>query len=493
MAEDEALSILRQGAAAWNAWVAGYGSSPFLKGARLGVTDNVDLAGVNLATADLRHAFFDGINLARADFRGANLYGATLWNCHLNKAQFNSRMTIAQTCRFSGSSLSEANLSGAQLESADFTDTFCPYATFAGATLTGSNFRNANGTPLMTNKDVSDYVRSLFGGPVQDLVDSEIDQLRHLCAVFLTDFPDKSEMASARSAALATARLDVDEQRLRNIFRVDAVSRDDLTEFQRQLLVYIDGLKGVDFAAANLTECNLAGARFARADFRKANLSKTVLVGTDLSLANLSGAAVYGMSVWDVNLEGAIQRDLAVTAADRDGASTLSVDNIEVAQFIYLLLEGRHLRSIIDTMTSKVVLILGRFTEDRKPVLDAIRTELRKSPFGYVPIVFDSAVPTTRDTHETVTLLARMARLVIADITDARSIPEELVSIVEQLPSLPIQPILARGCEKWGMYDHIARYPWVLPIHEYQGVGELLGDLKESVIAPAEMRLRQPH
>ena len=32
----------------------------------------------------------------------------------------------------------------------------------------------------------------------------------------------------------------------------------------------------------------------------------------------------------------------------------------------------------IDTITSKVVLILGRFTEERKKVLDALGDELRK-------------------------------------------------------------------------------------------------------------------
>ena len=42
---------------------------------------------------------------------------------------------------------------------------------------------------------------------------------------------------------------------------------------------------------------------------------------------------------------------------------------------------------VITTVTSKSVLILGRFTEERKAVLDSIRVELRKC--GLVPIVFD--------------------------------------------------------------------------------------------------------
>jgi hypothetical protein len=49
----------------------------------------------------------------------------------------------------------------------------------------------------------------------------------------------------------------------------------------------------------------------------------------------------------------------------------ITVDNIEVAQFIYLMLHNEKIRDVIDTITSKAVLILGRFTGERKAVLDA--------------------------------------------------------------------------------------------------------------------------
>ena len=103
---------------------------------------------------------------------------------------------------------------------------------------------------------------------------------------------------------------------------------------------------------------------------------------------------------------------------------TITVDNIEVAQFIYLMLNNEKVRDVIDTITSKAVLILGRFTDERKAVLDALRSELRKR--NYLPILFDFNVPATRDITETVSLLARMARFIIADLTDPSSIPKEL-------------------------------------------------------------------
>lgn len=57
----------------------------------------------------------------------------------------------------------------------------------------------------------------------------------------------------------------------------------------------------------------------------------------------------------------------------------ITTDDIEVAQFLYLLIHNEKLRKVIDTITSKVVLILGRFTPERKAVLDALRDEVRNA------------------------------------------------------------------------------------------------------------------
>jgi hypothetical protein len=66
-------------------------------------------------------------------------------------------------------------------------------------------------------------------------------------------------------------------------------------------------------------------------------------------------------------LEGVKQRNLVITP---EHEPEITVDNIEVAQFIYLMLNNQKIREVIDTITSKAVLILGRFTEERKPVLE---------------------------------------------------------------------------------------------------------------------------
>jgi uncharacterized protein YjbI with pentapeptide repeats len=232
---------------------------------------------------------------------------------------------------------------------------------------------------------------------------------------------------------------------------------------------------------ARLVAANLSGAYLTRANLSGALLHSATLVDTDLTGADLTGCRIYGVSAWGLKLEGVKQHNLIVTPS---GEPEIAVDNIEVAQFIYLLLHNDKIRDVIDTITSKVVLILGRFTAERKAVLDALREELRKR--NYLPILFDFNVPATRDITETISLLARMARFVVADITDAKSIPQELSMIVPDLPSVPVQPLLLEGSAEYGMFEHFKRYPWVLETYTYRSSERLIASLGERVIGPAE-------
>jgi hypothetical protein len=144
---------------------------------------------------------------------------------------------------------------------------------------------------------------------------------------------------------------------------------------------------------------------------------------------------------------------------------------------------------VIDTVGKKGVLILGRFTTERKCVLDEIREALRRS--GYLPILFDFEKPSNRDTHETIVTLAGLVRFIIADISDPKSIPQELASIVPNMPSVPVQPLLQIGQEPWGMYDHIKRYQSVLPIYQYENQDTLVTELEPKVILPAEAMAKE--
>lgn len=246
-----------------------------------------------------------------------------------------------------------------------------------------------------------------------------------------------------------------------------------------------------ELARANLSRASLVGTNFnsanlSGANLRDANLNLASLVRTILRNATLAGASVFGTSVWEVDLLGADQQDLVITL---DPKSVVTVDNLEVAQFIYLLLNNENIRHVIDTITSKVVLILGRFTPERKAILDAIRDELRRR--NYLPVLFYFDKPSNRDITETISTLAHMARFVIADITDARSIPQELMAIVPALPSVPVQPLLLASQQEYGMFEHFKRFPWVLEPYLYEDQDGLLAAITDRVIGPAEAKVRE--
>jgi hypothetical protein len=257
-----------------------------------------------------------------------------------------------------------------------------------------------------------------------------------------------------------------------------------------------------DLRKANLSDSNLRGAvlrgaKLGGADLRRANLNSATLVEVDLTGADLRGCRVYGISAWGLKLDRATKQQNLLITRDReisiervviDKEPEITLDNIEVAQFIYLMLNNQKVRDVIDTVTSKAVLILGRFTPERKAVLDALRKELRKR--DYLPILFDFAVPARRNITETVTLLARMARFIIADLTDPSSIPQELQAIVPDL-AVPVQPLLEGSSRPYAMFKDYRRYDWVLPVHRYEGPETLLATLKKKVIDPAEGKVKE--
>ena len=138
----------------------------------------------------------------------------------------------------------------------------------------------------------------------------------------------------------------------------------------------------------------------------------------------------------------------------------------------------------------KAVLILGRFAPERKTTLDALRDALRKK--DYLPILFDFEKPTNRDFTETVSTLAHLARFVIADLTDPRSIPQELTAIILGPPMVPIRPILLGGQTPWAMFHDFLKWrPQVIPPFHYTDDAMLRNCLEADVIAPAEQKARE--
>jgi uncharacterized protein YjbI with pentapeptide repeats len=246
-------------------------------------------------------------------------------------------------------------------------------------------------------------------------------------------------------------------------------------------------LRGANLTGANLTFANLNGVNLSGAILHRAELFGASLVDTNLTGADLTGCRIYGVSAWNLKLERTKQQNLVIT---HQYEPEITVDNIEVAQFIYLLLHNEKLRDVIDTIGKKGVLLLGRFTEGRIEILERLREKLRS--LGYVPMVFNFDKPETKDFTETVRLLANLSHFVIVDITNPRSAPLELQAAVPDY-MIPFVPILEEGQEPFAMFvDLQNKYDWVLdPVMRYPSVNRLIEVLEDKIVRPAEAKFNQ--
>jgi len=335
----------------------------------------------------------------------------------------------------SGANLSQANLSGADLRQADLWRADLRAAELRGANLSGAGLMGAN------------LSRAHLGGA-------------HLYAAHLM------------GADLGAADL----------------SRADLS--------------GADLREANLNETNLSEAILMGADLKRANLSGANLSGADLrgtsfvrtiiDKANISGSLVHAINVLDLRGEFGEQRDLVISPSK---TPIISVDNIKVAQFIHLILNNEEIRDVINTVTSKSVLIVGRFSSpERRSVLDALRNKLRE--YNLLPIVFDFDLPTDKDFTETIRTLAGLSLFVIADITNPKSSPLNLETTVPDY-QVPLVPIIQEGEQPFAtMADLQKKYNWVMDTLYYDSIETLINALKLGIIDPAiekyhELRILQ--
>ena len=357
------------------------------------------------------------------------------------------------------------DLSSADFRSANLSNADLSRANLREANLSRANLREAN----LSNADLSGA----------NLVDADLRDARLI-------------EANLRDARLSGANLSNADLRDASLIEANLswadLSNADLRDASLSYAYLREAnLREANLQGASLYEASLSGANVAGANLSGADLEGSTLVNADLTGANLTDCRIYGISAWKLKLGGTKQQNLIITDQYEP---TVTVDNIEMAQFIYLMLNNQKVRDVIDTITSKAVLILGRFTDERKAVLDALREELRKR--DYLPILFDFSVPATRDITETVSLLARMARFIIADLTDPSSIPKELEAIVPHL-AVPVQPLLEGSSRPYAMFKDYWKYDWVLPVYRYEGLEPLLTTLAEKVIAPAEGKVKTLH
>jgi uncharacterized protein YjbI with pentapeptide repeats len=428
MANADHVAQLMKGAASWNAWRQRNGKIlPDLVSANLSAAK---LIGANLGTAKLSRANLSRANLSRANLNRARLTGANLISANLSGANLTAaKLTVA---KLSEVNLREANLVGTNLGGADLSGSNLSGANLYKADLTGANLRDAN------------------------LMGANLSQ---------TNIRD----ANLWSATLSRANL---------------VG----TNLGGANLMFAN-LSEADLRGANLFMTNLTRANLSDANLSGINLQLAILVETDLTGADLTGSYIHGVSAWDLKLERTKQQNLVITSTS-SGEPKVAVDNIEVAQFVYLLLHNEKIRDVIDTVGKKGVLLLGRFTENRIQILERLREKLRS--LGFVPMVFNFDKPDTKDFTETVRLLANLCHFVIVDITNPRSTPLELQATVPDYV-VPFVAILEQGQDPFAMFVDIQnKYDWVVePIIEYSSVDRLIEAFEDKIVRPAEAKFNE--
>jgi uncharacterized protein YjbI with pentapeptide repeats len=253
-------------------------------------------------------------------------------------------------------------------------------------------------------------------------------------------------------------------------------------------------LEAANLEAALLAHSNLRGANLARAVLRNAELESADLSDANLNEVDLTGASitncwVYGVSVWNAKLEKAMQRDLLLTPNSNEKAGAITVDSIQLAVVVHILLSSGGAREIIDVLTSKVVLILGRFTSEGYAFMKALADQLRAR--NYLTVLFDFERPQTRNITETVSLLAHMSRFIVANVTGTKGLPPELYQIIPALPSVPVVLVSDSSERPDARIQGLLRYPWVLEPYVYTSQEVLLSTMDEAIIARAEARIKE--
>lgn len=414
-----------------------------------------DLSGLDLNGRDLRRQPLFRANFAGSDLRGADLSGAMLVDCNFEGTNCNGaimrdvdlRMTnLTTTAEFRdvqliGANLTDADLSGVALGKAHLMDTQLVRANLRGCHALGESlFINSNFTDADLRE--ADFFMGLF-----------------------------------TQATLAGTKLGGAKLQQANFEHADLTGADFTGANLIRAEFFNARAAGAIFDGADLTYANFSSTELEGARFRQARMPGARFIACNLANADLSGAHVYGVSAWNVVTEGATQNDLVVTHPKE---AAVTVDDLEIAQFVYLLLNREKIRNLLDVITSKAVLVLGRFTPERKRVLDGIAGELRAR--NLLPIIFDFDRSTNRDFTETIKTLSGLCMFVIVDLTNPKSAPLELQASVPDY-QIPFVPIIEEGQEPFSMFNDLGKYDWVLkPVVTYVSLEMLIAAFDRAIV-----------
>lgn len=317
-------------------------------------------------------AVLKGLNLQGANFHGAYLRQADLKDANLSHTNLQK------------ADLQDANFCGAKLERANLNRTHCKSTQFAHASLVSANLSHAHlvGANL-----------SYIDGTNVDLRDADLSS------------------ADVREATLLHA-----DCRDANFFDA-SLEKADLTHAD---------LRGADFSQARLQQAQLLHV----------DLKWSKLVMTNFTGAVLKYCSVDGAFLWKVQSEAAQQCDLVFEHPDpRSDSSTLSTDDLVYAYFMAILLANPQIESIVDSIITKGVMLLGDWREGQEEHVEMIKHILHDE--GYMPLVFHDHMSNRARAIDVFVRLSAYVERVIIDQTRLENVLQ-MLPVVLPLITAPI-------------------------------------------------------
>ena len=184
--------------------------------------------------------------------------------------------------------------------------------------------------------------------------------------------------------------------------------------------------------------------------------------------------------------ESAVLFPRSERGAIRRRQQTVRSQRAETIEGLSKRLDGEGVSRMLSDIASRTVLILGRFTAQRKAILDALHKALMTPPRNYSPLVFDFERPNDRTLIGSILRYASVSRFVIADLSDPKSVPAELQAIVPQFVTLPVVPIIETSQREYPVADDILGRQSVKPVVHYRDEAHLMTILDAQILAPAE-------
>lgn len=215
-------------------------------------------------------------------------------------------------------------------------------------------------------------------------------------------------------------------------------------------------LVGADLREAELNRTNFMRADLGGIDLRRTKMNRALLRNCIINQANLSGADltgtyIYGISAWDIKTdENTIMKNLVISENP-----LITVDDIEIAQFIHLILNNKKISNIITSMRTKCVLILGSFDDDSMPILNKL-TEILPE-YNLVPIIFYFKAPKEHSLMETVRTMALLSKFVIVDLSKRSGQLYEIANLVNNI-KVPYVTIAVEGTKVSGILEDLHDY-----------------------------------